>query len=64
MKEIEDMSLNELVDFFTGRACIAIGQGQFRSEICTIITCSMRLGAENEREIMKPKRKHKRSVKA
>ena len=45
MKELKDMDLNELVDYFTGRACIAIGEGKFRSEICTIITCSMQLGA-------------------
>ncbi len=53
MKELKDMDLNELVDYFTGRACIAIGEGKFRSEICTIITCSMQLGADN---VSKPKK--------
>jgi hypothetical protein len=54
------MSLNELVDYFTGRACIAIGKGDLRSEVCTIITCSMQLGGDNVREAMKPKRRRKK----
>jgi hypothetical protein len=60
MKELKEMSLNELVDYFTGRACIAIGKGDLRSEVCTIITCSMQLGGDNVREAMKPKRRRKK----
>jgi hypothetical protein len=62
MKELKDMSLNELVEYFTGRACIAIGRGDLRSEICTIITCSMQLGYDNGQKAPRPTRRRKKGA--
>jgi hypothetical protein len=53
MKELKDMTTNELVDFWTGHTCIAIGKGEFRSAICDIILSSMQLGAENQKDYEK-----------
>jgi hypothetical protein len=50
MKELKDMTTNELVEFWTGHACIAIGKGEFRSAICDIILSSMQLGADNQKD--------------
>ena len=49
MKELKDMTTDELVNFWTGRACIAIGKGEFRSAICDIILSSIQLGVESQK---------------
>ena len=37
MKKLEDMTLTESVDYWTGRLTLAIGAGKFRDEVCMMI---------------------------
>lgn len=44
---LEDMDLNELVDYWTGRIIVAIGEGEFRTAVSLAIQTSMTMGAES-----------------
>jgi hypothetical protein len=41
------MDLNELVDYWTGRIIVAIGEGEFRTAVSLAIQTSMTMGAES-----------------
>ena len=37
MKRLEDVSLDEYINYWTGRLTLAIGAGKFRDEVCLMI---------------------------
>ena len=41
MKDLEDMGLEELVDYWTGYALISIGHGEFRRAISLMLQDTM-----------------------
>lgn len=43
-KSLEEMSLTELVDYWTGYACVEIGRGKFREAISLIIQSTLQTG--------------------
>ena len=47
---LEDMNLNELVDYWTGRFALAVGRGDVRSEISLMLSCTLQLGAKWSQE--------------
>jgi hypothetical protein len=46
MKTTEEMSFSELVDYWTGQACIGIGSGDFRATIACMLSDTLRVGAD------------------
>lgn len=46
MKTTEEMSFKELVDYWTGQACIGIGSGDFRATITLMLSDTLRIGAD------------------
>jgi hypothetical protein len=47
MKELKEMSTEELIDYVAGRLCISIGHGDFRSEVCLWVMSLQSLGYQN-----------------
>jgi hypothetical protein len=41
MKELKDMNLEELIDYWTGYACMEIGRGRFRDAISLMLQSTM-----------------------
>ena len=41
MKELKDMNLEELIDYWTGYACMEIGRGMFRDAISLMLQSTM-----------------------
>ena len=44
---LEDMDFNELVNYWTVRIIVAIGEGEFRAAVSLAIQTSMTMGAES-----------------
>lgn len=43
-KTTKDMSMKELVDYWTGYACIEIGRGEFRAAISLMLQDALKVG--------------------
>jgi hypothetical protein len=40
MKELSEMNINELSDYWTGQLIIAIGEGNFKAKVFSMLMCS------------------------
>lgn len=66
MKDLNEMTLDELIDWATGTFIIAIGTGEFRNKVSTVVQCVMRIGhrrGEKSGIAMERKRNRKRKAK-
>ena len=50
MKNLKDMTTDELVDYVTGRLIISIGKGNFRSEVCLWVLSLQQIGSDNTKK--------------
>jgi hypothetical protein len=44
MKRTEEMTMKELVDYWTGYACLGIGRGDFRGAISLMLQDTLKIG--------------------
>jgi hypothetical protein len=49
MKPTSEMSFQELVDYWTGYACVEIGRGEFRSAISLMLQDTLKIGFDRGR---------------
>lgn len=44
MKPLSEMTTKELVDYWTGYACLEIGRGEFRAAISLMLVNTLKIG--------------------